>query len=76
MRIAKRDDYPKCKELHPIIDAAREQGWRVELTSGGHLRFLPRDRSEPPVYGPSTPSEYRSVKNVVGKLRRAGLQNV
>lgn len=75
-RIQARSDYPSCKDLHPVIDAARAQGWRVELTNSNHLRFLSRDRKVPPVYGPYTPSDHRSVKNLITKLRHAGLANV
>lgn len=75
-KIDTRESYPNCKELHPLIDAARDQGWRVQVTSNGHLKFLPKDRSVSPVFGPSTPSDYRSVKNVRTKLRKAGLSDV
>lgn len=59
-----------------MIDAARDQGWRVEFTGSNHLRFLSRDRSVSPVYGPYTPSDHRSIKNLITKLRHAGLADV
>lgn len=74
MHIDRRENYPSCKDLHPLIDAAREQGWRVETTSNGHLKFLSKDRSVSPVFGPWTPSDTRSVRNVTTKLRHAGLK--
>lgn len=73
MFITKRDDYPSCSDLHPLIDAARDQGWRVQIRSNGHLAFLSKDRDVPPVFGPRTPSDIRSVRNVRTKLRHAGL---
>lgn len=73
MEIARREDYPPCKDLHPIIDAAREQGWRVMLRNGGHLMFLSSDRSVKPIFGPQSPSDHRSLKNVKRQLARSGL---
>ncbi|MDX1535620.1 MAG: hypothetical protein R3346_02575 [Candidatus Spechtbacterales bacterium] len=59
--------------LKEMVSEALDQNWRVERTGSGHLRFLSPDRSVSPVFSPTTPSDVRSVKNVRGKLRRAGL---
>lgn len=56
------------------IVQAREQGWRVNLVANGHIRFLPRDRSVPPVQVSFSPSDHRSRLNERSRLRRAGLE--
>lgn len=61
------------KTLRTYRRAAEEQGWRVEETKSGHLRFIPADRSKPIVVASSTPSDARSVKNLRAQLRRSGL---
>ena len=58
-------------ELRDIEEQLASQGWRIELRKGGHIGYFPPDGS-PPVFGPATPSEYRSLDNVRAKLRRAG----
>ena len=52
---------------------AIQQGWRLSLTGGGHLRWTPPG-DESTVFTPSTPSDYRGVLNCMAQLRRAGLR--
>jgi predicted RNA binding protein YcfA (HicA-like mRNA interferase family) len=59
------------KEMQQIVKVARAQGWEVTPTRNGHLRFRSPDGAM--IFGPSTPSEYRGVKNKIADLRRAGL---
>lgn len=59
-------------ELRRIAQSAREAGWTVEFTRNGHLRFLAPDGDGIVVTG-STPSDTRSVKNCVARLRQHGL---
>jgi hypothetical protein len=47
-------------DFREIRKAAREQGWRVELTSKNHWRFVPPDPSQPMVYTGGTPSDWRA----------------
>lgn len=60
------------KALQPLLDFAREHGFTVRQTSGGHLRLS--KRGCPPVFAPSTPSDCRSVKNTLAQLRRVERQ--
>lgn len=60
------------KTLRPLLDYATSHGFSVRQTRGGHLRIA--KRGCPPVFAPSTPSDYRSVKNTLAQLRRAERQ--
>ncbi len=60
-------------DLRDIEKAAREQGFRVERTKKGHPVFYPPDPKKNPVYGSGTPSDHRSIRNLLAELRRAGL---
>lgn len=61
------------KELRPLIRAARLQGWNVSETGRNHVRFLPPDKSKPPVFCGVTLSDVRTLKNLKASLRRSGL---
>ncbi len=60
-------------DLTALAAVARRQGWAVERTRGGHLRFRPSDPTMPLVITSSTPGDWRAVRNVRAMLRRAGL---
>jgi hypothetical protein len=55
-----------------LVRLARAQGWSVEMGSG-HWKFVPPDKSKSVVHVAATPSDWRTLKNTVGMLRRAGL---
>jgi len=61
------------KELKEIVGAAERQGWRVERTKKSHLRFYAPD-GENIVHGAGTPSDRRSLENLVSRLRRYGFE--
>ena len=54
-----------------LARAAREAGWTVTLTPGGHLSWQPPEG--PAVITASTPSDWRGVRNGKARLRAAGL---
>lgn len=60
-------------DMREIEKAAKEQGWTVSLTTKGHKKFLSPDKTKPPVYGSGTPSDVRSIKNLLAELKRKGL---
>lgn len=60
-------------ELRKIEQAAWEQGWRVERTKKGHIRFVPPEVTKPMVEAAGTPSELRSIRNLLAQLRRSSL---
>ena len=60
------------KEYMPIWRKARDQGWDVSMTRGGHLCWTSPDGSK--VFCPSTPSDHRSLHNVIRKLKYKGLK--
>lgn len=61
------------KELRPIMRAARLQGWKVTETGRSHVKFLPPDKSRPPVFCGATFSDVRTLKNLKASLKRSGL---
>jgi len=56
-----------------IEKAAREQGWRVERTKRGHPVFYHPDPKVSPIYGSGTPGDQASIRNLLAKLKTAGL---
>lgn len=60
-------------DMRDIERAAREQGWRVERTAKGHVRFVPPDPTMPIVVASGTPGDRRAIRNLLAALRRSGL---
>jgi hypothetical protein len=60
-------------DLRDLEQAARAQGWKVDRTAKGHPRFTPPDPTMEIVIGSGTPSDVRSLRNLLARLRRAGL---
>ncbi|GIU87459.1 MAG: hypothetical protein KatS3mg009_1974 [Acidimicrobiia bacterium] len=59
------------KEVNEIIKKLIRQGWRVER-GAKHWKAYPPDKSKRMITIPTTPSDHRSLKNVISDLRRAG----
>ncbi|HHW1634985.1 TPA: type II toxin-antitoxin system HicA family toxin [Pseudomonas aeruginosa] len=62
------------KRLWPLFLYAKEFGWTIAKTSGGHLRFTKAER--PVIHTSSTPSDWRAVRNAVAMLARADRKEV
>jgi len=58
--------------IRDIEKAAVAQGWQVGRTARGHIRFVPPDASKKIVIGSGTPSDARSISNLLAELRRQG----
>lgn len=56
-----------------IAAKALEQGWSIELRNNGHLCWLPPVKEFGPVYSAATPSDHRSWRNMLARLRQRGL---
>ncbi len=56
------------KSLRPVLAYARDHGFQVDRTAGGHLRI--HRPGCPPVFSASTPSDHRGVRNTLARLRR------
>lgn len=63
----------KITSIEQLLDVARSQSWRVTRTGSDHWRAVPPDRSKKIVHSPSTPSDWRSLKNTVADFVRSGL---
>lgn len=57
------------KTIRPAMEYARELGYRASRTSGGHLRFSKPGRRT--VFSSSTPSDWRTARNVISQLRKS-----
>jgi hypothetical protein len=60
-------------DLDAVISGAKAQGFRVTRTKKGHWEFKAPDTRWSPVYASGTTSDWRSVRNLISELRRAGL---
>ena len=60
-------------DLPDIEQAAEQQGWRVGRTAKGSPIFYPPDQSRGPIYGSGTPSDSRSIRNLLAEFKAAGL---
>lgn len=66
---ASATDLSPDKEVRDLIAYAVTLGYRAYRTNGGHIGFA-HPLIDRPIFGPSTPSEYRSLKNTRAKLKR------
>jgi predicted RNA binding protein YcfA (HicA-like mRNA interferase family) len=55
-----------------VVKDAKRQGFRVTLTKKSHWEFLPPDPTKEIVIAPGTPSDKRSILNLIAQLRRSG----
>jgi hypothetical protein len=60
-------------DLRDLEKAAKRQGWRIDRTKAGHVRFWPPDPSISPSVYSGTPSDHRGIRNFLADLRRKGL---
>lgn len=62
---------PIPRELRKLDKIASAQGWDLDRTSKGHVKFTgPNGQT---VFYSGTPSDHRSHLNMLAKLRRAGM---
>lgn len=60
-------------DIDLLTRLAKAQGWRVERTNGGHIKFVPFDKSKDIVVTGGTPGDWRRSKKLRSDLRRQGL---
>lgn len=59
-------------EREDLIKLAKAQGWTVDRTTKGHVKF--QNPQKQCAVGSGTPSDYRADKNLRARLKRLGLQ--
>lgn len=59
------------RELNDMFKKLLDQGWRVVQTPNNHFKCYPPGGG-PFVTTAGTPSDYRAIKNIRARLRRAG----
>lgn len=55
-----------------LVRLLKSEGWTVRCNKGHYRAYAP-DPSIPPVTFASTPSDFRSMKNAVARIRRHGV---
>ncbi|CAB4203540.1 hypothetical protein UFOVP1382_153 [uncultured Caudovirales phage] len=60
----------KQREVDALVKQIRRLGFTVDKTGAGHWRVA---SPSGPIFMPSTPSDWRAVKNMRAALRRAGI---
>jgi hypothetical protein len=63
------------RERNYLIDAIIAAGWTHRPCKHGTYVY-PSDRSKRPITIPGTPSDWRSMRNALADLRRAGLPGI
>lgn len=58
------------KDWKRLVDAAREQGWRIEETTNGWQLKAPNGVFIETIHG--TPSDRRAIRNAIARMRRGG----
>lgn len=61
------------KSMREFETLAKEQGWRVEATNGGHVMWYPPDKNKQAITTSSTPSDEGIIKTIRSQLTKAGL---
>lgn len=61
------------KDIRRLVDVAVAAGWEFSMTGGGHGRLRSPDGVSTVVF-PGTTRRTRSVLNMRGALRRAGVE--
>jgi len=61
------------KQMKNLVKQAESQGWRVEPTRNGHVRFLAPNGTGIVIFA-STPSDHRAFKNGLSEMKRQGFQ--
>ena len=60
------------KDLSKVLKSIARQGGRITKLKSGHLRVYPPDKTQDIIHVPGTPSDPRSMKNLIALLRRSG----
>ena len=60
------------RDLRNLVKLAHNQGWTLKPTKKGHLQFQAPDGITMVLAG-GTPSDHRSNKNLLSRLRKSGL---
>ncbi|HVE91412.1 MAG TPA: hypothetical protein VNE62_03785 [Actinomycetota bacterium] len=55
-----------------VVKEAKKQGWTVDTTQHGHLRFTPPDKWKQICVFSGTPGDQRSIRNHLAEMRRQG----
>lgn len=57
------------KSTERVRARAEELGYQILLTNGGHIKYV-HPKVPKPIFGSSTPTDYRGTKNCIKMLER------
>ena len=60
------------RDIACVLKKVVDQGGELSHCGSGHYKVIPRDKAKKLVFVSGTPSDRRTIKNTVGKLRRSG----
>lgn len=60
------------REMNKLVRVLRRQRWDCRVTGKNHWRLRPPQRHHGIVFAPCTPSDHRSLPNLIAKLRKSG----
>jgi hypothetical protein len=60
------------RKIKEVAEAAREQGWTVNITKKNQYQFIPPDPTQQIVMAAGTASDHRALDNVIARLKRSG----
>lgn len=61
------------KDLEQLIKRGRSEGWAVEKTNGGHVKWTHTDGEF--MFSAQTPSDWRAIRNIAAILDRKHAQH-
>jgi len=61
------------KDFKKVVKAAEEQGWTAKKTKKGHWQLYAPDGKNI-VHAAGTPSDHRSLENVLSQMRKCGFE--
>lgn len=62
------------KDFRHLFEALRGQCWQIEMTSSGHYRLTPPDKTRTIVHISTSSGDTRIMKNVLRDLRASGFE--
>lgn len=66
-------DFFSDSQARALCDKLKQQGWRVERTKRtGHIKFIPPSKDAKIIYTSGTPSDFRTLKNLISDLKKSG----
>ena len=60
------------RRVKELVDAAEDQGWKINKTKKNQYQFIPPDLNQEMVVLAGTASDVRALDNMISRLKRSG----